>query len=223
MMKLDLHVHTKYSADGEVEPKTYIKLAKKKALAGFAVTDHNEVKGAKKTFELAKTSKNVMVVRGIEVSSLSGHILGYGISETIPRGLDVEDTIERILDLGGVPVAAHPFRLASGLGGIVVKKGNFSVIEVLNHRSPKSENNRASALANDLKAGKTGGSDAHLTWELGLAATEFEISSGTESDILQEISKKHTVPIGDSSTYFQGLKMYGKLVAHWFKRGFKRV
>lgn len=222
-MKLDLHTHTIYSKDCKVEPRTYLKLVHKKGLNGFAVTDHNEISGAAKTYQLAKHLKDIILIRGVEVSSNSGHILGYGITEPIPRDLTSEETVEKIIDAGGVAAAAHPYRLASGLGLEVVKRVNFSIIEVLNHRSPKHENKKAEKLAKELNAGVIGGSDAHKDWEFGLAATEFTISSGTEGDILQEISKNDTKPVGESSTYFQGLQMYGKLVVHWLKRGFKRV
>ena len=223
MMRLDLHVHTNYSVDGWVEPKIYLKLAKKIKLDGFAVTDHNEITGALKTYKLAKNEHNITVIRGIEVSSLSGHILAYGVNELIPRGLPAEETKEKIINLGGIAVAAHPYRMASGLGSYVVRNAKFSIIEVLNHRSPKRENQRAARLAAELNAGTTGGSDAHSSNELGLAVTEFELSNGSEDDILQELSKKRMNPVGESSTYLQGLKMYGKLVIHWLKRGFKRV
>ncbi len=222
-MKLDLHVHTVYSADGLVEPTKYLKILKKTDLNGFAVTDHNEVKGALKVYNLAKNIKEVTIIRGIEVSSLSGHILAYGVTDLIPRGLPADETKEKIINSGGVPVAAHPYRMASGLGSVVVKKVKFPAIEILNHRSPKRENTRAEKLAIELKTGRTGGSDAHVDRELGLAATEFENNVSTEADILQEISKGRTTPVGESSTYIQGLKMYGKLVVHWLKRGFRRV
>jgi predicted metal-dependent phosphoesterase TrpH len=222
-MRLDLHVHTKYSADGRVEPKYYLKVAKAHQLHGFAVTDHNEIKGANETFQLAKSIKDLTIVRGVEVSSNSGHILAYGVNELIPRGLTVEETIEQIISQGGVAVAAHPYRLASGLGVSEVRSGNFEIIEVLNHRSPKHENKKAAFLAQELNTGITGGSDAHYHWELGSAATEFELSNGSEGDILQELAKKRTTTVGESSTYIQGLKMYGKLVIHWLKRGLRRV
>jgi predicted metal-dependent phosphoesterase TrpH len=222
-MRLDLHAHTKYSADGTVEPESYLKIAKRNKLDGFAVTDHNEIKGANKAYQLSRKKKKIIIIRGIEISSLSGHILGFGVTEPIPRGLTSEETIEKITDAGGVSVAAHPFRLASGVGSYVVKKAKFSNIEVLNHRSPRHENNRAMRLANELGTGKIGGSDAHFDWELGLAMTEFELQGGTEDDIISELSKKRMKPVGESSTYIQGLKMYGKLMVHWLKRGFRRV
>lgn len=223
MMKLDLHVHTIYSADGSVEPLKYFKQARKIGLDGFAITDHNVVEGADKAFKLAKKNKDVVVVRGVEVSSEDGHILAYGVTEQIPRGLSSEETVERIIDAGGVAVAAHPFRRASGLGSEVVKRVKFKSIEVLNHRSMHKENQRARNLAKELGAGITGGSDAHFEKELGLAATEFKLESVNEADIIEEIAKKNTKPVGEDSTFGQGLIMYSKLVVHWIKRGMKRV
>jgi predicted metal-dependent phosphoesterase TrpH len=223
MMKLDLHVHTKYSADGTVEPKDYIKQARKIGLSGFAVTDHNEIKGAKKTFELAKEYKNIVILHGIEISSADGHILAYGVKDQIPRGLPPEEVIEKIVDQGGVAVAAHPFRRASGLGQDVVKSNKFEHIEVLNHRSMHAENQKALNLAREMDTGITGGSDAHFENELGLAATEFKIQNQNEDDIIAEIAKNKTVPVGEDSTLFQGISMYIKLVIHWLKRGLRRV
>lgn len=224
-MKLDLHVHTIYSADGNVEPRQYLKFAKKNRLNGFAITDHNEVKGAVKTYKLAKEKefKELAIIRGIEISSAEGHILGYGISELIPRGLSPQETIEKIIEAGGVPVAAHPFRRASGIGSVVVKHGKFKAIEVLNHRSMHKENQRALDLAKQKNSGLTGGSDAHFIKELGTAATKFQISSIIEADIIDEISKSKTIPVGNDSTFGQGVIMYTKLIAYWIKRGFKRI
>jgi predicted metal-dependent phosphoesterase TrpH len=222
-MRLDLHIHTSYSADCSVKPENYLKLARKNGLDGFAVTDHNEMKGAAKAFELAKNYNDFVIIRGVEVSSSAGHILGYGVTDPIPRGLSPEETVERIIDYGGVPVAAHPYRLVSGIGPEVVKRVKFDCVEILNHRSMHRENQRAVRLAAELGAGTTGGSDAHYEGELGLAVTEFKINSNREDDILAEISKKDTTPVGKDSTYFEGLKMYTKLVVYWLKRGLRRV
>ena len=142
-MKLDLHVHTSYSADCNVQVENYFKEARKNGLTGFAITDHNEVQGAAKAFTMAKNYRDLVIIRGIEVSSSKGHILGYGVTEPIPRGLSPEETVERIKDAGGVPVAAHPYRRASGIGSEVVKKVKFDIVEVLNHRSMHDENQRA--------------------------------------------------------------------------------
>jgi hypothetical protein len=123
----------------------------------------------------------------------------------------------------GVAVAAHPYRHASGLGEKVVKNVGFKSVEVLNHRSMHRENQRAVQLASELKAGTTGGSDAHFVAELGTAATIVDLQGGSVDDILDQISKKKTKPTGEDSTMGQGLIMYSKLVSHWIKRGLRRV
>jgi len=45
-MKYDLHIHSKYSYDGILEPRDIVKIAIKRGLDGIAITDHNTVKGA---------------------------------------------------------------------------------------------------------------------------------------------------------------------------------
>ena len=53
-LKIDLHVHTRYSLDSKTDIKELIKTLKKKDIAGFAVTDHNEIKGALEAYNLGK-------------------------------------------------------------------------------------------------------------------------------------------------------------------------
>jgi len=47
-MKYDLHIHSKYSYDGVLEPKDIVKIAIKRGLDGIAITGYNTVKGALK-------------------------------------------------------------------------------------------------------------------------------------------------------------------------------
>ena len=75
-MKLDLHVHTEYSLDGIVSPQEYLKIVKKQGLAGLAVTDHNEIKGAVKVFKLAKEHKDILVIRGVEKKKVEDSLEG---------------------------------------------------------------------------------------------------------------------------------------------------
>ncbi|MCW3133792.1 MAG: PHP domain-containing protein [Methanophagales archaeon] len=43
-MKYDLHIHSKYSSDGIIEPEKIIKIALKRGLDGIAITDHSTIK-----------------------------------------------------------------------------------------------------------------------------------------------------------------------------------
>ena len=114
-MLLDLHNHTRYSPDSRVSPADLVAAAKRIGLGGLAITDHNAVGGVKEAQEAA--GEAFLVIPGIEVSTASGHVLGYGVREVVPRDLSVAESVERIVALGGVAVAAHPFRFWSGLGG----------------------------------------------------------------------------------------------------------
>ena len=78
-MKLDLHIHSKYSPDGRMEIEDIIKTAKARGLDGVAVTDHNSVKGGLSALEFCKGS-DFLVIPGIEVSTTKGHVLGLGVA-----------------------------------------------------------------------------------------------------------------------------------------------
>src|SRR6266568_4696750 len=45
----------------------------------------------------------------MEISSLDGHIIGLGVPNPVPRGLSGDETIQRIRQLGGVSIVAHPY------------------------------------------------------------------------------------------------------------------
>src|SRR3989475_8510519 len=82
-MLLDLHNHTRYSPDSRVDPAALVELARKIRLAGIAITDHNSVGGIAAAEQAA--GRDFLVIPAIEVSTKSGHVLGYGIREIVPR------------------------------------------------------------------------------------------------------------------------------------------
>lgn len=43
-MNYDLHIHSKYSSDGVLDPEKIVKIATKRGLSGIAITDHNTIK-----------------------------------------------------------------------------------------------------------------------------------------------------------------------------------
>ena len=92
MLKIDLHVHTTYSYDSLITPKELIFYAKRCGLDGVAVTDHDRINGALK---IAKET-DFLIVPGIEISSLNGHIIGLNVDELVPPELSVDETLDRI-------------------------------------------------------------------------------------------------------------------------------
>ena len=71
-MKYDFHTHTKYSADGNINPKTLVKVADKAGLTGVAVTDHNTIKGGLEAKKYG--NKNIEVIVGSEILTDKGRL-----------------------------------------------------------------------------------------------------------------------------------------------------
>lgn len=221
-MMMDLHVHSAYSVDTDVEIKDILKMARKRNLSGLAIADHNEIAGSLEAYELAKEMDNFIVIRAVEISSTEGHILGYGLDKLIKRDMSPQDTVEAILRNGGTPVVPHPYRFWSGVGERVVLNTKFSAIEGLNARSPKGNNSKAMALAEKLGLGVTGGSDSHEVEEIGTGVTIFESNVETEEQALEEILRRNTKVYGKSRPAGSP-KYVAKTVSEWFGRGMKRI
>jgi len=122
MLKLDLHIHSQYSEDGTGTIEEIIKFLQKKELNGMAITDHNTVEGGLKALKIAP--KDFIVIPGVEISTADGHIIALDVKKNIPRNRPVEETIELILDRGGIPIVPHVFRNMSGIKLANLKK-NF--------------------------------------------------------------------------------------------------
>ncbi|MCJ7817039.1 MAG: PHP domain-containing protein, partial [Candidatus Aenigmarchaeota archaeon] len=89
-MKLDLHVHTKYSADSINTPWFIMKMLKKRGLDGLAVTDHNTTRGWKSMHEAAREN-NLQLILGEEIKirqegKKAGEILALFLNEEIRPG-----------------------------------------------------------------------------------------------------------------------------------------
>jgi predicted metal-dependent phosphoesterase TrpH len=202
-MRVDLHTHSIYSKDAAQTPTEMIKLAKKRGLNGIAITDHNTAKGG---LEGRKLDKN-FVIPGIEVSSSEGHILGLGVTATIPRGLSPEETVEKIRDEGGIAVAAHPYALFRSGVGDAVKRVNFDAIEVLNAHW-LSRNSKALKVCRELGKPASAGSDAHLPEELGRAFVEADVSS--LNSLLENLRKGKVRIVGQLPSLWVELKSLAK-------------
>ncbi|MFN4133717.1 MAG: PHP domain-containing protein [Candidatus Hadarchaeales archaeon] len=186
MLKLDLHVHTRYSKDGFCSIRDIVRAAKSRGLDGVAITDHNTIAGHE---EARKYSKEIVIIPGVEISTAHGHVVALGVHETIPRGLSPKETVKRIREQGGVAIAAHPFIFGKNPG--LVYRAKFDAIEVLNGRGVLFANSLASNFAKKNGLRGVGGSDAHRLDEVGLAWTEVECRRNVD-DILEILREGET-------------------------------
>lgn len=82
MKKIDLHIHSIYSSDGEHSIESIIKLSKEKNMDIISITDHNCVAGVEEAINLGKVN-GIKVIPGIEIDckfeEYDLHVLGYNI------------------------------------------------------------------------------------------------------------------------------------------------
>jgi len=183
-MKLDLHIHSKYSFDSILEPKKIIRVAKKRGLDGIAITDHNTIKGGLEAEEINE-DKDFLVIVGSEISTEVGDITGLFLSEEIKSRNSME-VIEEIKKQGGIVVLPHPCR-GHKLSEKIVKR--VDAIEGFNARTNKQNNIEAVRLAEKYNKPIVAGSDAHFASEIGFAKIYFRgsITSDIKSSFLSNI------------------------------------
>jgi len=185
-------VHTHYSIDSLISPKELVFYAKKAGLDGVAVTDHDTLAGALK---MAKET-DFLIVPGMEVTSLDGHVIGLNAQELIPRGLSADETVDKIHEAGGLAVACHLGGFfKESLGKHVTAK--FDAVEVMNSSAiPFSyATKRSEQIASRLDKPRVAGSDAHYAPEIGCAYTVIDAEANVE-DVVKAIGRGSCQPFG---------------------------
>ena len=183
----DLHIHTVYSADSLIQPKTLVDmLTSHSFIKVAAVTDHDSVRGCKATVELASAYPDILIIPGVEISTQFGDVLVLGTDELPPKPWTPEAVVEYAKSIDAVSIVAHPFR-TYGMGE---RARNFKVdaIEVLNGGSSREANVQAKELAKSLGLPGTAGSDAHQVSELFSVYNQIEASLDVDS-VLTAIKK----------------------------------
>jgi hypothetical protein len=163
---LDLHCHSRFSADGVAEPEALVAAARARGLHGFAITDHNTC-ACVDYFEqhgfLNKAGLPVdglLIIPGQEITTADGHLLALGI--TLP-------------DLKGIPV---------------LETLDIDAIEVFNAATTlKRYNKHAFNYAQARGLPMTAASDAHDSAALGTAYSILEADAFSVAGVLEAIRK----------------------------------
>lgn len=185
-MKVDLHLHSKFSWDSKVPIETYIALAETNGIGAISITDHNNTESHQIIRKLQKHT-HVILIPGQEINTSDGHLLVYGWISTLPRDLSMEETVylakkssagDRI-----VCIAAHPFdKLRGGRGKNVLGTG-IDGIETLNASVLFGYFNRkAERSVRGTNLFRLGNSDSHKHSEFAFA---YSIIPRSES--IQEV------------------------------------
>lgn len=187
MIRADLHIHTTYSSDASIPPKIIVdQLYAHPFIKAVAITDHNTVEGYYKVRELASAYQDILIIPGVEVSTIEGDLIVLGVAELPPRPWTVENVIDFARERQALTIAAHPYR-EYGLGDLT-KNYDVDAIEVLNGASQPHVNKLAENLAKEMGLPGVAGSDAHQVNELWTVYTEVQASSDID-EILKAIKK----------------------------------
>jgi hypothetical protein len=188
LIQADLHVHTVYSSDSLIQPKTLVDmLSAHSFIKVAAVTDHDSVRGCKATVELASAYPDILIIPGVEISTQHGDLLVLGTEELPPRPWSPEAVVDYAKSIGALTIVAHPFRLMYSMGDLA-RNYKFDAVEVLNGGSSAAENNEAKALARSMGLPGTAGSDAHQVSELFSVNTKIDASLSVEG-VLKAIKR----------------------------------
>lgn len=189
-MKIDTHIHSKYSKDSIMPLEDIIKYARIENLKAVAISDHDEIKA----IEAIKNVEHegIIVIPAEEVSSSEGHIVALGITDYIKPLQTPQETIDAIHDNAGIAIAAHPYCFyRSGVGSMVTEL-DIDAIETLNSRFILGISNyRAKKTSEKYDFPAVGASDAHFIEGIGSCYSTIP-ESGSVDEILKHIKKGDT-------------------------------
>jgi len=205
----DLHTHTSWSHDCQVEVGELLDHAELEGLGAIAVTDHNALGGALEAVELAR-GRDLVVVPGEEVKTDGqGEVIGLFLSEEIPRGMSFGDTIAAIRAQGGLVYLPHPFdRLHAIPDAPTLHRhlANIDVFEVYNARLLfDAYNDEALRFATKYNLTMGAGSDAHVLQGLGTGVLRMRAFEGPE-EFLVSLRSAEVLRRPKSLVYLQSLK-----------------
>ncbi len=162
-MKLDFHVHTKYSIDSIIEPKALVARSRASGVVP-AITEHNNIDSHRELRSLGAD-----FIPGEEIRTDRGDLIGLYLNEPIPRMTPFLEAIDIIHMQGGLAYLPHMYdRSRRGVVPAKEEAGKLDIIEVFNARCPlASYNGRAGSFARELSKPGAVGSDSHFIFEFG--------------------------------------------------------
>ncbi|MEA2180620.1 MAG: hypothetical protein QOG77_3917, partial [Solirubrobacteraceae bacterium] len=206
---VDLHMHTDHSPDCATPVEVLLATARDQGLGAIAVTDHNEISGALDA--AAKAAEfGIKVIVGEEVKTASqGEVIGLFLTERIPRGLTLEETVAEIRRQGGVVYVPHPFDRMHSVPDyehLLAILADIDAIEIYNPRvAIGAFNEEAERFAAKYRILAGAGSDAHVAQGLGSVRVRMPDFDGPE-EFLAALAEAEIQTKPSSLLYVQALK-----------------
>lgn len=200
ILNAELHCHNTFSNyrngsarmpfDCGVEMADQLDRAIEKGINAIFVTNHNTLEGYRQILEYQGNHARLQRLKIYPAEEITveggGHVLAYGIQNTIRAGMTLEDTLEEIRRQGGVSCAAHPFAVTNG---IREKARLCDMIESFNSNNvDRYSNIIAGRFARENNMHEIAGSDSHVLATIGRCVNTIESENDLDS-ILQAMGR----------------------------------
>jgi predicted metal-dependent phosphoesterase TrpH len=198
VLRVDLHLHSRYSHDGRSSLKELVERAQECGLDRLALTDHNVVEGALAFAQLAPE----LAIVGEEAKTLEGEVIGLFITDRIPPYRTPEEAMDMVHDMGGLTYIPHPLdrnRSHFRAERIVELASRIDILETYNPWCDAAANQAAARLAQELGKVTATGSDSHAARELGRSWMEMEEYEGAQ-DFLDKLKHARHIVTASSGT-----------------------
>lgn len=185
-MKIDLHVHSKYSRDNGSQPELIVEEALRKKLDGILITEHHSYLASEPWEEWIrdkKKNRGLLILRAVEVSTTSGHVIALGFKDDAWNAnytrtgeyIEMSEILYKIRENKGVSIIAHPYRemMDHPLLDRFDRLTGYTAVEGINGANTKLENESVIRIMKIRNKSFTGGSDAHKPQYVGSAYTKF--------------------------------------------------
>ncbi|HET9101958.1 MAG TPA: glycosyltransferase [Solirubrobacteraceae bacterium] len=207
LIDVDLHMHTDHSYDCATPVEVLLAEAHQRGLGAIAITDHNEISGA---LEAQAKARQIKVIVAEEVKTAEqGEVIGLFLTEKIPRGLTLPETITEIKRQGGLVYVPHPFDRMHSVPDyehLLTVVDDVDAIEVFNPRIAIHEfNEEAVRFAAKYRIPAGAGSDAHVPQGLGSVRIRMRDFNGPE-EFLESLRDADIIRNPASLLYVQALK-----------------
>jgi glycosyltransferase involved in cell wall biosynthesis len=205
----DLHMHTSWSSDCQVDAADLLEHARSIGLGAIAVTDHNVFGGAAEAERLARGG-DLIVIPGEEIKTDGqGEVIGLFLEREIPRGLSFADTIAAIREQNGLVYVPHPFDRLHAIPDPATLHRHLNEIDVLEVYNARllleSYNEEALRFARKYNLTMGAGSDAHVLPGVGTGCLRMRRFRGPE-EFLISLRSAEIVRRPRSLVYLQSLK-----------------
>lgn len=196
MYLMDTHVHSRrYSLCGTQSMEDNIRRAAELGLHGFCITEHHHRWHEEEIEEARQRAGDIelVILPGQEVTCVgeygrgNGDLIVFGCREQFAAQTSVDGLIERVHEVGGIVIAAHPMRDGMGVGEAAFELVGLDGFEVYNLNQSFEQSERALEIADELDLIPTAGSDAHAAHQLGLYTMAFADPVRTEAEFIEAL------------------------------------